>query len=182
MRRVVTIVLALGLGGLALGAAWWVADGMGPPDRDRVERNLFGAGNPGRLLAYAAWDGRAYVVFAMDGRVYLDGLKRDWVDPPSMRWQWTGAWYAIPATGDPASLGSGRRPGSWGEDCGGDTVTFGQVNDGRIAALELACGGERRRYPVAAPGFLVRLEGCIKQPTDPRWLDTAGQVVWPPAG
>ena len=64
-----------------------------------------------------------------------------------------------------------------GEECNKETELFGQINDPAIVVLEVLVEGRWRRYPVAAPGYAVRLAGVHGAPTDYRWLDAAGQVV-----
>ncbi|MDP9363779.1 MAG: hypothetical protein M3Q10_06070 [Chloroflexota bacterium] len=153
-----------------------------PPSRQWVEENL-----SGEVLAYEVWDGTPHLVFwfgedeGYDGKLYFDHLRRDLVSidwPPTPRWQWTGSWYYVAATNAPASLGVARCTGVGGEACDKPTEVFGQVNAPEIVALEVEYGGAWRRFPVAAPGFAVRLDGYRGVPTAYRWLDRDGRAVW----
>ncbi len=103
------------------------------------------------------------------------GLDRLATDP---RWRVSGAWYSVAATDAPASLGVARCTGVFGEACDKPTEVFGQVNAPEIAALEVAYDGAWHSFPVAVPGFVVRLGGYHGVPTTYRWLDQYGGVVW----
>lgn len=67
-----------------------------------------------------------------------------------------------------------------GESCDKATELSGQLNAPEIVTLEALAGGRRYRFPVAAPGFSVRLGGFRGVPGAIRWVDAAGRVVWPP--
>jgi hypothetical protein len=151
------------------------------PSRTWAAENL-----SGDVLAYEVWDRTPHLVFwhgndAPDSKVYFDHLRRDPVSidwPPTPRWQWTGNWYSIAATDAPASLGVARCTGIMGETCDKPTELFGQVNAPEIAALEAEYDGAWHHFPVAAPGFAVRLAGFHGVPSSYRWLDAAGGIVW----
>lgn len=151
------------------------------PSRAWAEENL-----SGDVLAYEVWDGTPHILFwhwddGPNAKVYLDHLRRDPISiawPPTPRWQWTGNWYSIAATDAPASLGIARCTRVMGEACDKPTELFGQVNAPEIVALEVAYDGTWHRFPVAAPGFAVRLAGFLGVPTSYRWLDAAGGIVW----
>ena len=98
--------------------------------------------------------------------------------PPIPRWQPSGKWYSIPATSVPASIGVARCTGILGESCAEDTELFGQINAPEIVALEVQYEGAWHRFPVAAPGYIVRLDSFSGVPTAYRWLDADGDVVW----
>ncbi len=134
-----------------------------------------------RLLAYRVWDGVPHVLFEHEGRIVLDHLEQDPVSielPPVPRWQLSGKWYAIPATGAPASIGVSRCTGVLGESCAKDTELFGQINAPEIVTLEVQYEGAWHRFPVSAPAYIVRREGFTRPPTAYRWLDADGDVVW----
>jgi len=147
-----------------------------PPSQEWVEQNL-----SGEQLAYHVWDEVPHVLFQLDDRVYFDHLKLDRISislPPVPRWQMTGNWYYIDITDESASFSVARCTGALTESCPGhDTEVFGQINDREITALEMLFDGTWHRYPVAAPGYAIRLEGFQGTPSDYRWLDVAGRVV-----
>jgi len=150
------------------------------PSRAWAEENL-----SGDVLAHEGWDGTPNLLFwhwdGPNAKVSFDHLRRDPISiawPPTPRWQWTGAWYSIAATDAPASLGIARCTGVLGEVCDKPTELFGQVNAPEIVALEVAYDGAWHRFPVAAPGFAVRLPDFHGGPSSYRWLDAAGGVVW----
>ena len=155
-----------------------------PPSRERAATALRGAGD---LIAYEVWDGVPHaVVRERPGRggaprVIFDHMTADPISiawPPVPAWQLTGAWYVVAATDAPASLGVARCTGIHGEACIKETELFGQVNAAEIVALEVLVEGAWRRYPVAPPGFAVRLDGFRGQPADDRWMDATGRVIW----
>ena len=180
---------AVGLAVLLLGCVAVVAAGRALsrlPDRDRAEE-IFGG--PGRtILAYEVWDGEAHILirFAPDQPFHFDHLLLDWISiewPPVPAWQLTGMWYSADPTTAPASWHLARCTGVMGESCDKDTELFGQINAPEIVTLEVLAGGHRYRFPVAPPGFAVRLDGFRGRPETVRWLDAAGRTVWPsPAG
>lgn len=180
-RRLVAVGLAVGgvLAGLVGAALALLPDDA--PSRAWAEENL-----SGDVLAYEVWDGTPHLLFwhwddGPNAKVYFDHLRRDPISiewPPTPRWQWTGAWYSIPATYAPASLHVARCTGVLGEVCDKPTELFGQVNAPEIVALEVAYDGAWHRFPVAAPGFAVRLPGFRSVPSSYRWLDAMGGVVW----
>ena len=175
---VVVVALALVLACAALAA---VRDALGrPPERGRAAAIAHG-----ELLAYEVWDGVPHVLFRgspfADGRMVFDHLRLDWISidwPPAPAWQLSGSWYAVGSTDAPASLHVARCTGVTGEACDKATELFGQINAPSIVALEVRVGAAWRRYPVAPPGFAVRLDGFRGTPTDYRWLDANGRVVW----
>ena len=151
-----------------------------PPSRGRAEE-LFGR-PPRAILAYKVWDGVPHILFQIEpgGRLHCDYLRLDWVSiewPPRPAWQWTGVWSMAAPTAAPASLHVARCTGIHGEECDKETELFGQINAPEIATLVVLVEGRWRRYPVAAPGYAVRLDGVRGAPTDDRWLDAAGQIV-----
>ncbi len=158
-----------------------VRDALGrPPERGRAA-----AITHGELLAYEVWDGVPHILFRgspfAGGRIVFDHLIPGWISidwPPTPAWQLSGFWYAVGPTDAPASLHVARCTGIMGEACDKATELFGQVNAPSIVALEVRVGAAWRRYPVAPPGVAVRLDGFRGTPTDYRWLDTNGRVVW----
>ncbi len=135
----------------------------------------------GRLLAYHVWNGVLPVLFEHEGRIILDHLEQNPVSielPPVPRWQLSGKWYSIPATGAPASIGVGRRAGVLGESCPKDTELFGQISTPEIVALEIQYEGAWHRFRVSAPRYIVRLECFSGIPAAYRWLDADGDIVW----
>jgi hypothetical protein len=152
------------------------------PDRDRADE-IFGG--PGRtIFAYEVWDGEAHILirFAPDQPLHFDHLLLDWISiewPPVPAWQLTGMWYSADPTTAPASWYLAPCTGVFGELCDKDTELFGQINAPEIATLEVLAGGRRYRFPVAPPGFAVRLDGFRGRPESVRWLDAAGRTVWP---
>jgi len=183
-RRALFIALAT-----AIGVAFaQVGERLTSPPRtkDEAEAHLDRS-----IIAYALWDDVPYVVFEHGGTVHFDRLVLDLVSiewPPTPRWQWTGMWVTIDTTSDPASIGIGRtRPpgagspaGSWraNDDASYETVIYGQVNNRAITWLDVQTDGEWQRYPVAYPGFAIRLGDGWSIPSQYRWLDADGQVIW----
>lgn len=184
-RTVVGCALLVAIGLAVLIAATIAQETLlRSPSRERAATALRGAGD---LIAYEVWDGVPHaVVRERPGRwgaprVIFDHLTADPVSiawPPVPAWQLTGAWYVVAATDVPASLGVARCTGINGEACIKETELFGQINAAEIVALEVLVEGAWRRYPVAPPGFAVRLDGFRGRPTDYRWVDAAGRVVW----
>ena len=149
-----------------------------PPAREEATELVSPLGS---VLAYEVWNGEPHVVFARSSKVHFDHLRLDWISiafPPTPLWQLTGAWYIIDATDAPANLGVARCTGVYGELCSKTTEVFGQINELEITALELRFAGEWHSYPVSSPGYAIRLEGFRGTPTDYRWLDAAGRVIW----
>lgn len=141
--------------------------GGAPANQAEVEEHL-----ERPILAYARLDDVLYVVFAFDGKVYLDQLVLDWISiewPPTPRWQWTGMWSYIDATNAPASVAFG--------DPAGTPVLFGQINDPAIVTGEVEVDGQWLSYPVSGAGFVVQLPDPDAHPTRYRWLDGQGNVV-----
>ena len=180
-HRLALALVLLGAAG-CVGGAVLIEALRRPPSRAWVEENV-----SGQVLAYEVWDGTPHLVFwfredwPSDGKVYFDHLRQDPVSigwPPLPRWQWTGSWYYIAGTDAPASLGVARCTGVSGEACDKPTEVFGQVNAPEIVALEMEYGGAWHRFPVAAPGFALRLDGFRGAPTAYRWLDRGGRAVW----
>ena len=144
------------------------------------------------IIAYALWDDMPYVVFEYGGRVHFDRLVLDLVSiewPPTPRWQWTGNWWTIASTSDPASVGvastRSRSPmmsyqSSSDKDRanGVQPVIYGQVNAPEIVWLEVETEGVWRRYPVSTPGFVILLSEDQSIPRDYRWLNAADVVIW----
>lgn len=147
-----------------------------------------------QVIAYALWEDTPYVVFEFGGSVHFDRLRIDLISiewPPTPRWQWTGMWWTIHATNEPASvaLASTGDPvphdpyryaaGSTPDDGAGDArVIFGQANDPAITELQIEIDGVWQSYPVAAPGFAVRLPTESSRPSTARWLNADGAVIW----
>lgn len=176
-RRTVIGSAAVLVGGAALVEL--VRRGGEPPPAAWVRARLWGDD----LLAYAVWDGVPRAVLARgNGRVVFDHLvPGDWFWPnwpPRPQWQLKGTGYAIAASAGPATVGSAPCAGVVGERCDQAPELFGQVNDPTIVALEVRVGGAWRRFPVAAPGFVVRLDGAADAPEEYRWLDAEGRTVW----
>lgn len=136
------------------------------------------------VLFYEVWDGTGYVVFEYGGTVHFDRLILDWVSmdwPPTPRWQWTGGWWTIDTTANPASAGvasTSKLTGPSTTDPPRHHVIFGQVNVPEIVGLEVFVDGKWTRFAVSYPGFAVRLPVEARAPTDFRWLDANGSVVW----
>lgn len=181
-----TVILAL------IGAGIVAGDRLTDPPETQAEaeRHL-----ERPVLAYHLWDGTGFVVVEYGGTVHFDRLVLDpfsmeW--PPLPRWQWTGNWWSLNATTDPASVAlastgdpvpddpyryaSGPTPEGGQETAA--HVLFGQVNDLAITELQVEIDGAWQAYPVAAPGFAVRLPKGSPKPTAVRWLDGNGIVVW----
>lgn len=51
---------------------------------------------------------------------------------------------------------------------------FGQIHADEIRTIEARYAGAWHRYPVAGPGYVIRLP---EEPTAYRWLDAEGEVV-----
>lgn len=139
-----------------------------PPSYQEAESIVFG-----RLLAYRVWDGVPHVLFEHEGRIVLDHLAQDPLSielPPVPRWQLSGKWYSIPATGAPASIGVARCTGVLGERCTKDTELFGQINAPEIVALEVQYEGARERGIASrslrrATSFASRASPASRPPT-----------------
>lgn len=159
LGAVIAVVLGLVLLVRTLGAA--------PANQAEVEEHL-----ERPILAYAPLDDTAYIVFELDGKVYLDQLVLDWISiewPPTPRWQWSGMWSYIDVTTAPASAAFG--------DPAGTPVLFGQINDPAIVSLQVEVEAQRLSYPVSGAGFAVQLPGPDARPTRYRWFDAEGNVV-----
>lgn len=184
LQRALSIALAMAV----VVALAHVGERLTTPPRTQTEAE---AHLERSIIAYALWDDVPYIVFEYGGTVHFDRLVLDLVSidwPPTPRWQWTGMWATIDTTGDPASVGTGRtRPPRAANPAGprradGDVsyepVIYGQVNSREIAWLDVLADGGWERYPVAYPGFLIRLAEGQSIPNQYRWLDTDGQVIW----
>lgn len=150
-----------------------------PPPAEWVRDRLWGDD----LLAYAVWDGvpRAVLVVGGDRVAYDLMIPGDWFWPnwpPRPQWQLLGLGYSIAVSDAPATVGYAPCVGVMGEQCGRPIELFGQVNDPAIVAMEVLTGNAWRRFAVAAPGFVVRLDGATGVPAGYRWLDAAGRAVW----
>lgn len=125
------------------------------------------------ILVYARLDDAPYVVFNLNGRIYLDVLIPDWISrdwPPGPRWQWSGTWSYIDAMTAPASVAIGN-PNVI-------PTLFGQINDPAIVVLQADVDGQWRSFPVSGAGFAVQLPVGDTYPTRYRWLDARGNVVY----
>ena len=148
-----------------------------------------------QIIAYALWEDVPFVVFEYGGALHFDRLVLDLVSiewPPIPRWQWTGSWWTMPVTTNPASVGTASTQRSVPTDpyryasgpdagCGanqGRLVIYGQINADSIAWLEVRSDGEWQRYPVSAPGFAIRLTEGRPVPRDFHWLAADGAVIW----
>jgi hypothetical protein len=146
-----------------------------PPSRAWVEDNLYGD-----VLAYEVWDGVPHVLVRRDDgelqfdHLILDRISIDW--PPTPRWQYSGLWYTANDWRMSAVLRVAPCAGVLGEGCGKPVELFGTVASPAIVALEVLVDGAWRRFPIAAPGFVIRLDGR-SLPADHRWLDAAGNEV-----
>lgn len=176
-RRALAAAIAI----VAVAGLVWLGDRLTavPATQREAEAHLDRS-----LLFYEVWDGTGYVVFEFGGTLHFDRLRLDLVSiewPPTPRWQWTGMWWTIDTTTGPASAGVGstsRLTGPSTTDPPGHYVIFGQVNDPEITWLEVQSNGEWARYPVAAPGYAIRLPPENPRPTAARWLDAHGEILW----
>lgn len=172
-RAIYILAAVMGLTGLLLGLNHL----PGQPTQTEAAETVFGD-----LLRYDELHGDPHVVFHHNSRVYFDELERDYkglIARRSTGWVMTGAWYFIPATdNEPASVGVARCTGVMGEACGKETEIFGQINSPDIVAMEVKYDGEWLRYAVDAPGYAVRLEDRHEVPTEYRWLDSSGEIVF----
>lgn len=174
-RRNVFTSAAVLLGSLAFLGLQRQGD---PPSEQWVRDRLWGDD----LLAYAVWDGQPRAVLEMGHRVAYDlMIPGDWFWPewpPRPQWQLMGLGYSIAASNAPATVGYAPCVGFMGERCAQSTELFGQINVDDIVALDVWVGDSWQRFPVAAPGFVVRLAGVAGAPSGYRWLDPAERVVW----
>jgi hypothetical protein len=166
IARAIVIALIVSFIG---GCAWGVDRLTSPPaNQAEAESHL-----DRDIIAYDVWGDTPVVIFQLDDHVYFDRLRLDLISidvPPTPRWQWTGDWRHIESTSDPASVA--WVVGWWGE------AIYGQVNDRSIVSIETNTDGVKESYPIAAPGFLIRLPEGSHQPVDYRFLDANGRVVW----
>lgn len=173
-RLIISGAILAGAGGIVL-----LARQSEPPTVDWVRERLWGDD----LKAYSVWDGvpRA-AVEVWPGRLSYDLLiPGDWFWPnwpPAPQWQLAGLGYAIAASTAPATAGYAPCVGYVGEDCGWTPELFGQINDPEIVAMDVRIGDAWRRFPVAAPGFVVRLDGAAGPPAGLRWFAADGRLVW----
>ncbi len=176
----------------ALVALVWGGQRLTSPPRTQAEAE---AHLDRSIVAYALWEDVPFVVFEYGGVLHFDRLVLDLISiewPPTPCWQWTGSWWTMPATTNPASVGTASTQRSVptdpyryasGADTGGGAnqgrpVIYGQINADTIAWLEVRSDGEWQRYPVSAPGFAIRLAEGQPVPRDFRWLDADGAVIW----
>jgi hypothetical protein len=167
---------------LTLSGLFWAQRHFSqPPSREAVQGIWFGE----ETVAYEVRGGTPHVLVRqitegsdISRRLVLDHLKLDWISiswPPSPAWQLTGSWASISRTADPASV-------KWSVTTGGqehdDLELFGEITDASVVAMEVDCGGERHRFDVAAPGYIVWFDCDKERPSRYRWLDAAGSVVW----
>ncbi len=115
---------------------------------------------------------------AQPSRVILDHLKLDWISIewlPEPAWQLSGGWEMVAPTDDPASVAA-----AWGtgNERRSSMELFGEINDPAIVASEVDYDGLWHRFEVANPGYIVWLDGCYDRPSDYRWLDGDGNIVW----
>jgi hypothetical protein len=148
-----------------------------PPTAAWVRERLWGED----LLAYEVWDGQPRAVLRIDKRVQYDlMIPGDWFWPnwpPAPQWQLMGLGYSIAYTDVPATVGFAPCVGISGERCGGPIELFGQINDSAIVEMDVLVGGVWRSFAVAAPGFVVRLDGVSAVPEGYRWLNGQGRVL-----
>jgi hypothetical protein len=140
-----------------------------PPPAEWVHDSLWGDD----LLAYAVWNGQPRAVLIMDG----DRIQYDLMTPRP-QWQLAGMGYSIGVADAPAIAGYAPCVGISGERCAQSPDLFGQITDPDIVALEVRIGDAWRRFPVHAPGFVIRLDGATGPPTGYRWLDSSDHIVW----
>lgn len=152
-----------------------------PPSREQIDR-MFGNGSTERkVLAYEILEGTPYILFTFDNqKIYFDKIKPDYKYLFKNGWIWTGTWYYIAQTNDPASFGIGHCTGESGvlpPQCK-STDIFGQINNKKISILELKFNGELYKYPVSYPGYIIRLSDFNGIIEDRRFLDKDGNRVW----
>ncbi len=172
-RNVMTAGVIRGGGGLLL-----FVDGQGkPPTAAWVRERLWGD----NLLAYEVWDGAPRAVLRIGNRVRYDlMIPGDWFWPnwpPAPQWQLLGAGYSIGSSDAPATAGFAPCVGMRGERRRRDVELFGQVNDPEIVAMEVLMDGAWKSFPVAATGYVIRVDGLTGPPAKYRWLDAGGRVI-----
>lgn len=165
------ITLAL-LVGLLLG----LNNLMRPPSNADAAEVVYG-----QILHYEEVHGEPHVVFKDRDHIYFDHLRRDYkymLSRQSPGWVLTGLWYFIPVTNEPASVGVARCTGILGEGCDKSTELFGQINSAEITTLEVEYDEEWHRFSVEAPSYAVQLNGFTGVPTNYRWLNTDGNMIY----
>ena len=149
-----------------------------PPTAAWVRERLWGED----LIAYAVWDGVPRAVLRIGNRVQYDlMIPGDWFWPnwpPAPQWQLLGMGYSIAVSDAPATAGIAPCVGVSGEQRGGAIELFGQVNNPDIVAMKVLVDDAWQAFPVAAPGYAIHVRGQTDAPTDYRWLDARGRLVW----
>lgn len=150
-----------------------------PPSRQQIE-DMFGK-SPRQVLAYQIWNGTPYMLFtynagSFQNLVHFDRLERQGM---GANWGWSGVWYYMESTKEPASLGIGHCTGELHilpPQCK-STDVFGQINDKRITTLEMEVNGKWQKFLVSYPGFAIRLENFNKEPMNFKWLDNQNNLI-----
>lgn len=152
-----------------------------PPTRQQVE-DIFER-SPLQILAYEVWNGTPYMLFiyhqnevSFPNLIHFDRLERQ---GRNASWGWSGVWYNMESTKEPASLGIGHCTGELHilpPQCK-STDVFGQINNKRITTLEMEVNGKWKRFPVSYPGFAIRLENFNEKPTNFKWLDNQNNLI-----
>lgn len=133
----------------------------------------------GDLVAYSDESGeQPWVVFSTgpgsQSQVVLDQLSVDRSPYPKFpalpRPRLSGAWHVVSSTESPVDAGFVKKAdGLW---------LFGEIDDQRIAYLELSENAEAGRFEVGAPGFILRaLPAIAEESLYLRWLDTDGRLL-----
>ena len=175
LLKALTVVFILFLIGIAILAFIY----HNPPSRQQVE-DMFGR-SPRQVLAYEVWNGAPYMLFTYSEGSFQDLVHFDRLERQGMgaNWGWSGVWYYMESTREPASLGIGHCTGELGilpPQCK-STDVFGQINDKRITTLEMKVNGKRQKFPVSYPGFAIRLENFNGEPTHFKWLDNQNNLI-----
>lgn len=135
---------------------------------------------PGLLIAYQTEDGHRPSLLVVDDDLMLfeplslDRLELLAFDPPA--WKADAIWEVGSTTGEAANafvygcVEVNLR-------CPGKAYFGGQVNDPRIASVEVQIDRRWTEFTAHPPGYLWRLPSG-KVIGDIRWLDLEGRVVW----
>jgi hypothetical protein len=130
---------------------------VGPPSSAELARAA-----PGTMLASDV--DTSLVVFQQERRAYFDRVVVDrspHLDFPSLpRWRVTGDWFYIPFSATQL-VSAGIAPGNVGCWCARDgsetrVHLFGAVMSNEVAFIALQVDGAWKRYPVSAPGFIIK--------------------------
>lgn len=111
-------------------------------------------------------------------RIIFDHLKLDWISiewPPKPAWQLSGGWTTFAPTQDPAAVRASLNTGWKGHS---SMELFGEIIDPAIVAMEVAYESKWHRFEVAAPGFIIWIDGYSGLPDGYRWLDQSGDIIW----